>query len=125
MKPPLRDQRGGGSMLTLSVMVALVLVGLVGVWQVGWLSSGARARSVADVVALAAAQAQQDGREACEVADQTATDNNAELENCEVTTGWGEFVVDVGIKMQLPPQIPGGPETTHAESRAGVVADVA
>ena len=37
--------------------LVLALVGLVGAWQVGWLASGARARSVADLVALTAALA--------------------------------------------------------------------
>lgn len=117
------DQRGGGSALTLSVLIVLILVGLVAAWQVGWLSSGARARSVADLVALSAAQAQQDGRNGCEVAEQVASDNAAELDACEVTTGWGEFVIDVSVLVQLRPQVAGAPQHAKADSRAGVVAD--
>lgn len=116
------DQRGGGSVLTIAVVMVLAVVGMVGAWQAGWLSSGARARSVADLVALAAADAQQSGRPACEVAQQAATDNQAELESCEVTTGWGEFVVDVAVAVRLTPQVAGAPTTVRATARAGVVA---
>ena len=55
-------------MLILAVVIVLMLVAAVGAWFSGWLASGARARAVADVVAIAAAQAQRDGRPACPVA---------------------------------------------------------
>lgn len=119
-----RDQRGSGSMLILCVVVVLALVGLVMAWQGSWLASGARARSVADLVAITAAQAQQQGRAACEVAEEVAARNAARLTECAVTTGWGEFVVDVTIEVRLVPVVGGGPEVTSAESRAGVVAEV-
>lgn len=110
-------------MLVACVVIVLALVGLVMAWQGSWLASGARARSVADLVALAAARAQQTGRSACEVAAQTALQNSARLVECDVTTGWGEFIVDVTVEVSLVPQISGGPQATTAESRAGVVSD--
>ena len=39
-----------------------------------------------------------------------------------MTTGWGEFVVDVTVEVDLVPQLPEGPRRATAESRAGVVA---
>lgn len=116
------DQRGSGSMLTVCVVLGVFLVGLVMAWQGSWLASGGRARSVADLVALSAARAQQTGRSACEVADLAASRNSARLSACEVTTGWGEFVVDVTVEVDLVPQLPEGPRRATAESRAGVVA---
>ena len=116
------DQRGSGSMLTVCVVLGVFLVGLVMAWQGSWLASGGRARSVADLVALSAARAQQAGRPACEVADLAASRNSARLSACEVTTGWGEFVVDVTVEVELVPQLPEGPRRATAESRAGVVA---
>lgn len=116
------DQRGSGSMLTVCVVLGVFLVGLVMAWQGSWLASGGRARSVADLVALSAARAQQAGRPACEVADLAASRNSARLSACEVTTGWGEFVVDVTVEVDLVPQLPEGPRRATAESRAGVVA---
>lgn len=110
-------------MLILAVVIVLFMVATVGAWFAGWLASGARARSAADVVAIAAAQAQHDGREACSVAEETAINNNAALTNCEVTTGWGEFVVDVSVSAEMRPQVPGGPESVEADSRAGIVSD--
>lgn len=116
------DQRGSGSMLTVCVVLGVFLVGLVMAWQGSWLASGGRARSVADLVALSAARAQQAGRPACEVADLAASRNSARLSACEVTTGWGEFVVDVTVEVELVPQLPEVPRHATAESRAGVVA---
>ena len=111
-------------MLILAVVIVLMLVAAVGAWFSGWLASGARARAVADVVAIAAAQAQRDGRPACPVAEQAAAANDAVLANCEVTTGWGEFIVDIAVDVEMRPQIAGAPQRAHAESRAGVVSDI-
>lgn len=115
----------GGSSLTLAVLIVLVAVAVVGSWQTGWLASGARARSTADLVALAAARAQQRGRPACPVAGQTAQSNAAELVSCRVLTGWGEFVVVVVVDVPALPRIAGAPQRARAESRAGVVAQPA
>ena len=111
-------------MLILAVVIVLMLVAAVGAWFSGWLASGARARAVADVVAIAAAQAKRDGRPACPVAEQAAAANDAVLANCEVTTGWGEFIVDIAVDVEMRPQIAGAPQSAHAESRAGVVSDI-
>ncbi|GAA2183139.1 hypothetical protein GCM10009785_25440 [Brooklawnia cerclae] len=111
-------------MLTVAVVLVLVLVAGVGVWQVSWLGSGRRARAVADLVALSAAHAQQEGRDGCEVAGGTAEGNGARLEECEVTTGYGEFVVDVTVSVRVVPQVPGAPGAAVAGARAGIVADV-
>lgn len=118
------DERGSGSMLVVCVVMVLLVVGLLVGWQAAWLVSGARARSAADLVALSAARAQQTGRPACSVADETAEANAARLLGCEVTTGWGEFVVDVEVEVDLVPGFTQGPRTSRAESRAGVVASV-
>lgn len=112
-------------MLVVSVLLVLLVVGAVLVWQAGWVAAGARARSVADLVALAAARAQQSGIPACQVAEVVAAENAALLAGCTVTTGWGEFVVDITIEMVLVPQVVGGPRTVSAESRAGVIHDQA
>ncbi len=110
-------------MLIVAVMIALMMVAAVGAWFSGWLASGGRARSAADLVAIAAAQAQRDGRQACPTAELAAAANDAVLTDCEVTTGWGEFVVDVTVEVQLRPQIAGAPQSAHAESRAGIVSE--
>ena len=101
-------------MLILAVVIVLMLVAAVGAWFSGWLASGARARAVADVVAIPA----------CPVAEQAAAANDAVLANCEVTTGWGEFIVDIAVDVEMRPQIAGAPQSAHAESRAGVVSDI-
>lgn len=118
------DERGSGSMLVVCVVMVLLVIGLLVSWQAAWLVSGARARSAADLVALAAARAQQTGRPACPVADETAEANAARLVSCEVITGWGEFVVDVAVEVDLVPRFTEGRQTSRAESRAGVVGTV-
>lgn len=120
---PVHDERGSGSMLVVSVIIVLALVGAVVAWQGSWLTSGARARSIADLVALGAARAQQDGQAACPVAEEIAADNQARVVECGVTTGWGEFIVDVVVEVELVPQVAGGPRVVRADSRAGVVGD--
>lgn len=111
-------------MLVVCIVVVLALVGLVAAWVSSWLASGARARSIADAVAISSAQAQQSGRPACEVAEQAALANQAKVVTCAVTTGWGEFVVDVTVEVQLLPQVAGAPQQIRAESRAGVVSGI-
>lgn len=111
-------------MLVVCVVVVLVLIGWVTAWQGSWLASGARARAVADLVALAAAQAQQSAHPACEVAERTSAQNAARLVECEVTTGWGEFIVDITVEVGLVPRMTGAPRTARAAARAGVVSDV-
>lgn len=123
-RAPRNDERGSGSILVVGVVMVLLVVGLVVGWQAAWLVSGVRARSAADLVALAAAGAQQTGRPACPVAEKTADANGARLVSCEVTTGWGEFVVDVAVEVDLVPRFADGPQSTSAESRAGVVGTV-
>lgn len=118
------DQRGGGTGLTLAIAVVLLAVAVVGAWQVAWLACGARARSVADLVALAAAGSQQAGEPACAAAERAAVRNHAVLTSCEVLTGWGEFVVDVRVEVPVAPRVAGAPEVVGADSRAGVVSDV-
>ena len=116
-------QRGSGSMLVVSMSIALMAVGLVMAWQGSWVASHARARSVADLVALSAARAQLAGAPACATAERSASDNHAELSECQVTTGWGEFIVDVTVEVSLTPQVAGGPRAVQADSRAGVLVD--
>lgn len=116
-------QRGAGGGLIMAAAVVLVMVGLVAAWQVAWLASGARARSVSDLVALSAARAQQLAEPACTVAEDTARQNHARLLDCQVITGWGEFVVDVTVEVDVVPRISGAPQVARAASRAGVVAE--
>lgn len=73
---------------------------------------------------MAAAQAHKDGAQACVTAEKAASRNQVVLESCEVTTGWGEFVVDISVSVDMRPRLAGAPSTVYAQSRAGIVSDL-
>jgi secretion/DNA translocation related TadE-like protein len=109
---------------------SVLMIGLVGV--VVALSSAAlviavcavgyhRARAVADLSALSAAAAYQQGREACEQAAQTARQNGARVDRCDLVGDAVDFVVTVRVSVLARTQIPQLPKTVAAEAHAGPV----
>lgn len=115
------QDRGSGTVLTVAIMMVLVLMAAVGVWISGWLGCMHQARNAADLGAVAGAQAHQLGGDGCAVARATAELNGGQLSECEVTTGAGEFIVDVQVEVELRPQVRGGPTRVTEQARAGVV----
>ncbi|EPH03238.1 helicase/secretion neighborhood TadE-like protein [Propionibacterium sp. oral taxon 192 str. F0372] len=117
-------QRGAGSGLVIAIIMVLAMAGLVAAIHGGWLASGQRARSAADIVALAAAQAHADGADGCAQGGRAAEQNRARLVECELTSGYGEFVIDITVEVEVLPAIPDAPRTARASARAGIVSDV-
>ena len=95
----LRDDRGGGTVLALALVMVVVTIGLSGVVLASALTARQRVVGAADLAALAAADAASGaiGGRPCEVAASVARGNSARLMACEsdglvvsVTVG-GEF----------------------------------
>lgn len=100
------DERGGGSFLMMGVIMVVLVVAFVGGLLAAFLNESRHIREVADLAALSAARAQARGQPACDYARQSAEANHARIVDCQIDTGYGEFVVSVDVesdsKIQLP-----------------------
>ncbi|MDT0214045.1 flp pilus-assembly TadE/G-like family protein [Rothia sp. ARF10] len=112
-----RDERGSGTVLVTAGVAVLLVLGLAGL-QVGAAASAAhRARSAADLSALAAATARQDGRtDPCGRAELLAVRNAARVVDCRM--GADDSVL-VQVTTDLDLAWPGLPRTATASARAG------
>lgn len=110
-----REQGGAAvaGVLVVGVLgVVALFVGAVG----GAVADQRRVESAADLAALAAAGAVQEGRDACESADTTARRNGGRLAGCQVT---GETVT-VRVERRTQPVL-GRRLTLSGSARAGPV----
>lgn len=115
-------QRGSGTVLTGVIAAGLVGFLLLGLWLIGWVTSVHRAGRVADLAALAGAQAQAAGRDACATARETARRNGAEVTSCTLKgSGTTSFVLLVETSTPLRPAIslPGAPRQALGAAAAG------
>ncbi|MEL4358310.1 MULTISPECIES: Rv3654c family TadE-like protein [unclassified Luteococcus] len=111
--------RGGGTALTAALLLCLCAAMLVGVWIAGWVDSIHRARSAADLAALAGAQAHVGDGDACSAARAAAGRNGALLDSCAVQGGRRDFLVTVGVRMELRPVIGGSRREVVEQAIAG------
>ncbi|MEL4503637.1 Rv3654c family TadE-like protein [Luteococcus sp. H138] len=100
-------ERGAGTALTATLLLCLCAAMVVGVWIAGWVDSIHRARSAADLAALAGAQAHAKDGEACATARSAASRNGAALESCNVQGGRRDFLVTVEVRLELRPVVGG------------------
>lgn len=91
------NERGAGSALVIGAMLGLVIIMIMCIWLMTALSVSKQVRGAADLVALAAAQAQANGRDACTRAAKVAATNRVDLDGCTCEVGEGEFVVTVRV----------------------------
>ena len=110
-----RDDRGAGSVLAIAMMAVLVTLTVAVGCGVAVVAAHRAAQAAADLAALAAAGALQDGRDACAAASAVATDNRALLRGCRVED-WSVSVVVVSAA-----RLPMGRVELPARSRAGPV----
>lgn len=81
------DDRGYATILSASIVAAVVSVAIVVAGIVTHVVNSHRAQAAADVSAVAAATAFYAGNDACEVADTTASLNHAEVVSCQLVGG--------------------------------------
>ena len=114
-----RGERGSASVLALGVVLGLVAVLLSGLLLVAVLVAGQRARSAADLAALAGAGAVVDGAGqdgACHEAAAVATANGVRLTECSLMAGAGVWP-DVRVTAEC--DVSGTSWTTAAVAVAG------
>ena len=102
-----QGDRGAGTALTGLMILVIAMASLVAVTYLGWLTSVERARSAADLAALAGAGAELRGRDACEAASRSAGANGARLVSCQVIGGRFDLRVRVEVATELRPVLAG------------------
>lgn len=114
-----RDERGSGSLLAGLCVLALGLLVAALLAAATFALGRHRATGAADLAAIAAAQAQLAGADACAAAGRAAAANDAELASCAVTGDEVEFVVTVRVRLSVA----FGPvrEALTGRANAGVV----
>ncbi|MDR1768562.1 MAG: hypothetical protein LBR32_09095 [Propionibacteriaceae bacterium] len=96
-----KNDRGSGTgLVAAALVVGCLMAGLAGLAG-SYLTSVQQVRAAADLTALAAAQAQADGGDACAQAAKTAADNDVKLDECHLTGDWIDFVADVSVSRKF------------------------
>jgi secretion/DNA translocation related TadE-like protein len=112
-----RAERGSGTVLVVAATGVLLVLALAGL-QLGAAATAAhRARTAADLSALAGAAALQEGKgEPCALVAVVAGRNGAQLVACSLGTGESVTVrVSIGVSIRWP----GVPDHAVASARAG------
>ncbi len=113
--------RGSATVFAAAISLVLVMSATAAMVVVAVVLATHRARSAADLAALAAATAEVGGSDACAAARINARTNGAEVTTCRVTGDTSSFVVAVtltaptGLGSPLPARV-------GAEAHAGTVA---
>lgn len=112
-----RRERGSGTVLTVAAIGVLLILATAGL-QLGAAATAAhRARTAADLSALAGATALQEGAGSpCGRAAQIAGRNQARIVDCSVGA---EESVSVRVSMPVSTRWPGVPDRAVASARAG------
>ena len=111
---PPGQERGAATLLAVSFLGVLVLVGSALAVVGGMVVAHREAQSAADLAALAGASAVTDGEEPCPAAARLAADNDARLQEC--TVDGPEVTVEVTV---AGPRWLGQTHDLAARARAG------
>ena len=125
-RPPRRhqplDRPGSGTLLVAGVMGVVGAAALVAMLLAGYLVTEHRARGAADLAALSAAAAYQQGADPCAQARRTAAANGARVARCDRVGDAVDFVVSVVVVVDADSRVPGLPRTVPARANAGPAA---
>ncbi|MGI8457115.1 MAG: Rv3654c family TadE-like protein [Propionibacteriaceae bacterium] len=128
------SERGTGTVLAVGLMVCCLVLLVVGATIGGYLVAGHRARSAADLAALAGAAAYRSatsgsagsgsagigsGTHGCPAATVVARANGARLVDCDVVGDSGDFVITVGTEVDVGRRVPGLPAVMRGRALAG------
>ena len=116
-----RSELGSASVLMAGILGVVVAVSSAALVIAGYAVGYRRARAAADLSALSAAAAVQDGRDACTQAALTARYNGARLDRCSRVGDAVDFVVTVRVSVVARNRLPQLPRTVAAEAHAGPV----
>ena len=116
-----RTERGVATVLMVGVLAVLTLLGGGAMLIAGYEVGHHRARAAADLAALSAASAFEQGADGCAQARRTAAGNGAQVVGCELVGDIVDFVFTVKVSLAVPTRVPGLPRTIRAEAHAGPV----
>ena len=113
--------RGSATVFAAAISLVLVMAATAALLVVAVVLASHRARSAADLAALAGATAEVGGGDACQAAGANALTNGADLTTCRVAGETSSFVIAVTVTVPtgLRPPLPG---TVRVEAHAGSVA---
>jgi secretion/DNA translocation related TadE-like protein len=114
-------ERGSASVLMIGVIAVVVTLSGAAMLIAGYATGYHRARAAADLSALSAAAAFEQGRDACAQARQTARQNGARVDRCGSIGDAIDFVVTVRVSVAARTRIPQLPRKVAAEAHAGPV----
>lgn len=124
MRGILPSERGSATALMIGIMGVVVALSGAALVIAGYAVGFHRARAAADLSALSAAAAFQQGREPCAQAALTAKQNGARVDRCSQVGDAVDFVVTVRVSVVTRTRIPNMPRTVAAEAHAGPVQSV-
>jgi secretion/DNA translocation related TadE-like protein len=116
-----RSERGNASMLIAGILGVVMAFSSGALVIAGYAVGYRRARAAADLSALSAAAAFQNGRDPCVQAVLTARQNKARVEGCSKVGDVVDFVVTVRVSVMAHNRFPPLPRTVAAEAHAGPV----
>jgi secretion/DNA translocation related TadE-like protein len=116
-----RSELGNASVLMAGILGIVVALGSAALVIAGYAAGYHRARAAADLTALSAAAAFQDGRDPCMQAGLTARQNGAQLDGCSKVGDAIDFVVTVRVSVLARNRLPHLPRTVAAKAHAGPV----
>ena len=116
-----RGEAGSASVLMVGIVGVVIALSGAALVIAGYAVSYHRARAAADLSALSAAAAFQQGRDACAQAALTAEQHSAQVKHCDAVGDAIDFVVTVRLSLATRTRIPQLPKTVTAEAHAGPV----
>jgi secretion/DNA translocation related TadE-like protein len=119
-----RSELGNASVLMAGILGIVVALSSAALVIAGYAAGYRRARAAADLSALSAAAAFQDGRDPCMQAGLTARQNGARLDGCSKVGDAIDFVVTVRVSVVARNRLPHLPRAVAAEAYAGPVSSV-
>jgi secretion/DNA translocation related TadE-like protein len=120
----LPSEQGSATALMIGIMGVVVALSSAALVIAGYALGFHRARAAADLSALSAAAAFQQGREPCAQAALTAKRNGARVDRCSQVGDAVNFVVTVRVSVVARTRIPNMPRTVAAAAHAGPVQSV-
>ncbi|MDN5892987.1 MAG: flp pilus-assembly TadE/G-like family protein [Nocardioides sp.] len=109
-----RSESGSASMLVVSLIGVVLLLGMAAAFMTAGAAAHRRAQSGADLAALAGAVALQRGEDPCVAADRVAAENRARVTRCVVEDE--DVVLEVDVES---PEFGGHTFAIHGKARAG------
>jgi secretion/DNA translocation related TadE-like protein len=121
MQRVVRPELGNASVLIAGILGVVMALSTAAMVIAGYAVGYRRARAAADLSALSAAAAFQDGRDPCAQAVLTARQNNARVDGCSKVGDAVDFVVTVRVSVVAHNRFPHLPRTVAADAHAGPV----